>query len=84
MNKKEIMDKLTELFRELFEDDSIVLTEKTTSKDIEDWDSLAHLELIATVEAEFKIHFTLGEITSFANVGEMCSSILKHLGANKG
>lgn len=83
MDKVQIMSKLTELFQELFEDDNIVLTDGTTAKDIEDWDSLAHLELIATVEAEFKIHFTLGEINSFANVGEMCSCIIKHLGAGK-
>lgn len=81
MDKEQIMSKLTALFQELFEDDDIVLTEQTTAKDIDDWDSLAHLELISTVESEFKIRFTLGEINSFANVGEMCSCIMKHLEA---
>lgn len=81
MDKEQVMSKLTELFQELFEDDDIVLTEETTAKDIDDWDSLAHLELISTVESEFKIRFTLGEINSFANVGEMCSCIMKHLEA---
>lgn len=81
MDKEQIMSKLTALFQELFEDDDIVLTEQTTAKDIDDWDSLAHLELISTVETEFKIRFTLGEINSFANVGEMCSCIMKHLEA---
>lgn len=81
MDKERVMSKLTELFQELFEDDNIVVTEKTTAKDIEEWDSLAHLELISTVEAEFKIRFTLGEINGFDNVGEMCSCIMKHLEA---
>lgn len=81
MDKEQIMSKLTALFQELFEDDDIVLTEQTTAKDIDDWDSLAHLELISTVETEFKIRFTLGEINSFANVGEMCGCIMKHLEA---
>lgn len=79
MDKDQIMSKLTELFQELFEDDSIVLTDETTAKDIDDWDSLAHLELISTVEEEFKIRFTLGEVNSFANVGEMRNCILEHL-----
>lgn len=83
MNQEQIMSKLTGLFQELFEDDSIVLTDETTAKDVDDWDSLAHLELISTVEAEFGIHFTLGEINSFANVGEMCQCILRHLGTDK-
>lgn len=81
MNKEQIMDRLNGVFRELFDDEDIVVVDETTANDIEDWDSLAHLELITMVETEFQIRFTLGEINSFANVGEMCSCIERHLSA---
>ena len=79
MNRTEIMSQLQETFRELFEDDEIEISDATTAADIEAWDSLAHIELISMVENQFRIHFSLGEINSFANVGEMCDCILKHL-----
>ncbi len=80
MTHEQVMERLTKIFQELFDDESIVLTDETTAADIEDWDSLAHMELISETEAVFEIHFTLGEITNFANVGEMCNCIMKHLG----
>lgn len=46
MKKKELMDKLTEIFREVMDNDEIVLNDETTSEDIEEWDSLSHIELI--------------------------------------
>ena len=79
MTHAELMNELQDIFRELFEDENIVIEDSTMAADIEDWDSLTHLELIATVEARFHIRFTLGEINSFGNVGEMCDCILKHL-----
>lgn len=79
MNRQEIMDKLTEVFRGVFDDDAIVLNDATTANDIEDWDSLAHLQLISETEEAFGIHFSLGEINNFANVGELVDSIEKHL-----
>lgn len=79
MNKEQAMQKLNEIFIDLFDDDSIVIKNETTADDIEDWDSLAHLQLISNIEKEFKIHFTLGEITSFKNVGELCDCVIKHL-----
>lgn len=80
MSRNEVMEKLTEIFRDVFEDDEIVATDSLTANDVEDWDSLTHLELITTVEQAFDIHFSLGEINGFANVGAMCDSILKHIG----
>lgn len=69
MNKQQVMEKLNLIFVDLFDDDSIVLTDATTANDIEDWDSLTYLEMISLVEKEFGIHFLLGEINNFANVG---------------
>lgn len=80
MTHTEILDRLQPIFRDLFDDDTIEVTDSTTANDIEDWDSLAHLQLINLVEDEFGIHFSLGEINNFANVGEMVDAIVKHRG----
>lgn len=80
MTKNELMEKLTAIFRDQFDDDTLEISDATTANDIEDWDSLAHLQLISAIEETLDIHFTLGEINSFANVGEMAECILKHLG----
>jgi acyl carrier protein len=68
-------ERLTKVFRNVFEDDSIELTPKTTADDIEGWDSLSHINLIIAVEIEFGIEFKQNEIQSFANVGELLQSI---------
>lgn len=79
MTHEEIMGKFTEIFQDLFEDDTIVLTDHTTANDIEDWDSLAHLQLIAEIESQFAIKFTLGEVNSFVNVGELVDCVARHM-----
>ena len=79
MTKSEVMEKIKEILNDLFDDDFDV-TENTVADDIDGWDSLAHLQVISAMESGFNIHFTLGEINNFANVGEMADSILKHLG----
>ena len=75
MDANTIYQKLNVIFRDLFDDDSIVVTPKTTAKDIEGWDSLEHITLIATVERTFKMKFKMGEISSMKNVGQMAQSI---------
>lgn len=79
MTHAEIMEKLQPVFRDIFDDDEITITDYTAVDDIEDWDSLAHMQLISAVEEAFEIEFNIGEINSFANVGEMADSIGKHL-----
>ena len=75
MELNTIYAKLNAIFRDLFDDDSIVVTPKTTAKDIEDWDSLEHITLIAMVERTFKMKFKMGEISSMKNVGQMAKII---------
>ncbi len=79
MTRQEINVKLNEIFREVFDDDSITVNDSTSAKDIEDWDSLAHLSLVGSIEKSFGFKFTLGEINSFKNVGEMMDSMEKYL-----
>ncbi len=80
MTREEILEKVTEIIREEFEDDSLTITEETTAADVNGWESLAHLSLMHEIEIYFKIKFTMGEIQGFKNVGEMVESIQKHLG----
>ena len=75
MAREEIFEKLNEVFRDVFDDDSIVVTETTTSDDIEDWDSLEHINLIAAVEQEFGMKFNMGQVVTMKNVGEMADII---------
>ena len=73
--EQEIYERLNEVFREVFDDDDITVTARTTADDIEDWDSLMHITLISAVENEFGVRFTMGEVSSMKNVGEMVSLI---------
>lgn len=71
MNREELNERLTEVFRDVFDDDSIVITSRTTADDIEDWDSIEHITLIGAVEDEFGMKFKMGEVSGMNNVGEM-------------
>ena len=75
MNKNDIVKRLTEVFRDVFDDDSIVINENTTSADIEDWDSIEHINLIGAVEDEFDMRFKMKEVSGMKNVGEMIGII---------
>ncbi|MBD5159275.1 MAG: acyl carrier protein [Ruminococcus sp.] len=75
MSKNEIVRRLTEVFRDIFDDDSIVITEKTTANDIDDWDSIEHINLIGAVEEEFGMRFKMREVSGMKNVGEMINII---------
>lgn len=79
MNKSEILSKLSEIFREELDNEEITLTEETTANDVEEWDSLSHIQLIVAVEKAFGIRFTSSEIQSWNNIGEMVDSIASKL-----
>lgn len=79
MTREEVFDKLTEVFRTVFDDDSITLSDSTTSADIEDWDSLEHIDLIVSVEKAFGMKFNMSETTGMKNVGEMADIILSRI-----
>ncbi|MDE5835375.1 MAG: acyl carrier protein [Ruminococcus sp.] len=75
MNKNDIIKRLTDVFRDVLDDDSIVITEETTANDIDDWDSIEHINLIGAVEDEFSMRFKMREVSSMKNVGEMIDII---------
>ena len=71
----EIYERLNEVFQDVFDDDSLTVTPNTTASDIEDWDSLSHITLIASVEDEFRMKFSMKEVVEMKNVGEMVTII---------
>jgi len=73
--QEEIYERLTEVFQDVFDDDSITISPETTADDIEDWDSLMHITLISAVESEFGIRFAMKEVSTMKNVGEMAELI---------
>jgi acyl carrier protein len=75
----DILQELTPIFREVFDDDSIVLTRETTANDIDAWDSLSHMNMVMAVELKFKIRFALGELPSLRNVGDLADLVQKKL-----
>jgi acyl carrier protein len=76
---KEVLDQATDIFKDTLDNDDIKLSPETTADDIEEWDSLSHIQLIVALEKHFKIKFTTAEITSYKNVGQMAESISKKL-----
>lgn len=76
MTREAIYEKLNEVFQDVFDDDSITVNAETTADDIEDWDSLEHINLVSAVEKEFGVKFTMAQVVGMKNVGEMVDVIL--------
>jgi acyl carrier protein len=77
MERSEILAKVEEIFREELELDDLVLTDETTADDVEEWDSLSHVQLVAAMEEAFGIEFKSREILSWENIGDLIDSIEK-------
>ena len=71
MEKTQILTEVQNIFRDILDNDDIILTPETVADDIEEWDSLSHIQLIVAIEKHFKIKFTSKEILAWKNVGEM-------------
>jgi acyl carrier protein len=70
-----ILHQLQEVFRKVFRQNDLVINNNTSAKDIQGWDSFMHIELISTIESEFKITFSFNEVIKFNTVGDMIKSI---------
>ena len=79
MTREIVYESLNKVFQDVFDDEEIVVCDTTTSDDIEDWDSLEHINLVAAVEQEFGIKFTMGQVVTMKNVGEMVDIILSNI-----
>ena len=75
MDRNEVVTKLSEIFRKVFDDSSININENYTANDIDQWDSLSHMILITEIEHVFSIKFKLKELNRMRNVGDMVEMI---------
>tara|TARA_B110000858_G_C17528044_1_gene347925 strand:- start:1 stop:246 length:246 start_codon:yes stop_codon:yes gene_type:complete len=71
MKRDEVFSGVQEIFRDIFDDTDLIINNLTNSEDIEDWDSLNHINLVSAIEKEFKIRFALGELMEIKDVGAM-------------
>jgi acyl carrier protein len=81
MNESEVLSALTLVFRDVFDNDDIVLTPSTTARDIEGWDSQEHVNLVVAAEVRFGIRFRTAELESLHSVGEFARLIHSKLAA---
>ena len=75
------LERLTQVFRDVFEEDDLVLTRATTARDIPAWDSVMHVTLMISAERAFKLRFRSGEVAGLKNVGELVDLIDRRLSA---
>lgn len=80
MNREEVYAKLLPVFKDVFDDRRIKISDDTVSTDIVGWDSLMHIQLIAAVQDEFGIEFAVEDAANMKNVGELVDLIMKLVG----
>jgi acyl carrier protein len=72
------LDTLQRIFREVFDDETLRVTEATGAKDLEGWDSIAQVKLVLTIESELGIHFETDEVSKMRTVGDFLGGIRRH------
>jgi acyl carrier protein len=76
MTREEVFGEIQNIFRDIFDEDDLNISDTTNSDEIEDWDSLNHINLVSSIEKEFEIKFTLGELIALKDVGAMIGLIM--------
>ncbi|MCR5237116.1 MAG: acyl carrier protein [Lachnospiraceae bacterium] len=79
MTRDEVFEEVRKIFRDNFDDDDLVVVDETNSSDIEDWDSIEHINLVIAMEKKFDLKFNIREVGKLANVGEMVDLIVSML-----
>ncbi len=79
MTKNDILKHVQDILRDIFDDEDIIVTNDTVADDIEDWDSLEHINVITSMEKHFNIKFAMNEVTGFKNVGNMVDTIFNKI-----
>lgn len=77
MNQTEILQTLTTIIQETLELQELVVTHETSATEVDEWDSMSHIQLIVAIEQKFQVSFTLGELNALRNVGDMIALITK-------
>ncbi len=79
MTRQDILKAVQEIFREVFDDEDLMIEDETNADDIEDWDSFEHISLIIAMEAEFSMKFDIKEVNQLENVGQMIDLIKRKM-----
>ncbi|NBH85354.1 acyl carrier protein [bacterium C-53] len=79
MSRQEVFDEVQKIFQAVFDDDELMISDSTNSDDIEDWDSLEHINLIIAMEKRFQLKFDIKEVGKLKDVGEMIDLIERKL-----
>lgn len=77
MTKEAILADVQEIFRDNFDDDSLVITPETNANDIEDWDSLEQINLLTAIEKKYRIKFKLADVRGLKNVGDLLDLVAR-------
>lgn len=77
MKRDEVTKRVQDIFKEIFDDETLEVDDNTTANDIDDWDSFEHINLVVAMEQDFNIKFPMKRITALKNVGEMIDLILE-------
>jgi acyl carrier protein len=80
MTSDEVLARLTRVFRDVFDDDEIVITPATTARDVDGWNSLTNIRLMISIEEEFGIKFDVGEFQEYRSVGDLVAGIVRRAG----
>jgi|ETNmetMinimDraft_2_1059921.scaffolds.fasta_scaffold74990_2 acyl carrier protein len=83
MNKEYVLEKVQDIFRDIFDDETLIIKQETSPNNIEDWDSLAQINLIVAIEKDFDIKFNLEEIQKLRNVGDTLALIFQKINKNE-
>ncbi|MFT5125713.1 MAG: acyl carrier protein [Kiritimatiellia bacterium] len=81
MENEALFSRVQDIFRDIFDNDELTIARETVADDVEDWDSLNHINLVTALEAEFKIRFALGELQGLKNVGDMLDLVQQKISA---
>ncbi len=80
MTRQEILDQLTDIFKDILDVDDLEVTDSLKADDVDEWDSLSHIQLIVAIEKHWKIKFNAREIMTWQNVGQMVDTIVQRIG----
>ena len=79
MTREEVFNGVQDIFRDIFDENELIISDTTSSDEIEDWDSLNHINLVSAIEKEFEIRFSLGELMTLKDVGAMVDLMLEKI-----
>ena len=77
MTREEVYKRLNNVFRDIFDDETIELNDETTADDVDGWDSVEHINLVVAIQEEFDFKIPVGKVVTMKNVGEMVDIILE-------